>query len=100
MFGCFFFIVLHDLHDFAGVSLMDFMPLDDADRAMQHFRSLCGGAATVLAHAFHTRLVDSCSTKLETEVFQVKLALTSAVALFETRSLIETKNENFQGVIF
>lgn len=55
-----------------GVSLMDFMPLDDADRAMQHFRSLCGGAATVLAHAFHTRLVDSCSTKLETEVFQVK----------------------------
>lgn len=55
-----------------GASLMDFMPVDDADRAMQHFRALSGDAATVLAHAFHTRLVDSCSTKLETEVFQVK----------------------------
>ena len=71
---------LHDLHNHAGASLMDFMPLDDADRAMQHLRALSGGAATVLAHAFHTRLVDSCSTKLETEVFQVKLAPTSVVA--------------------
>lgn len=79
---------------------MDFMPVDDADRAMQHFRALSGDAATVLAHAFHTRLVDSCSTKLETEVFQVKLAPTSVVTFFETFSAIEAKSKDLQGFFF
>ena len=75
------------------------MPVDDADRAMQHFRALSGDAATVLAHAFHTRLVDSCSTKLETEVFQVKLAPTSVVTFFETSSsAIDAKSKDIQGL--
>ena len=53
--------------------LTDFMKPDDATRATQ---ILCDGPSSyetqISAHAFHTRLVDSCSSKLCAEVFQVK----------------------------
>ena len=56
----------------AGVSLLDFMPALDAERAKEHLKIFGGTASAGWAHAFHTHLVDSCSSKLSTEVFQVK----------------------------
>mmetsp|Transcript_70614 Transcript_70614/g.165586 ORF Transcript_70614/g.165586 Transcript_70614/m.165586 type:complete len:582 (-) Transcript_70614:9-1754(-) len=64
----------------AGKLLTDFMPVFDAQQAnskLRNFRSSQqekdekSEIETMHAHAFHTRLVDSCYTKLRTEVLQV-----------------------------
>ena len=58
--------------DIAGTSVLSFMPADDAEHAAEHFRNFEPASGMPLAHAFHTHLIDSCSTRLPTEVFQVK----------------------------
>jgi len=58
--------------DLQGLSFLDLMPSVDATRADEHLRTVGEAPQRAVAHAFHTRLVDSCSTKLEAEVFQVK----------------------------
>ena len=55
--------------DIAGTSLLSFMPADDAEHALEHFRNFEPSSSMPLAHAFHTHLIDSCSTRLPTEVF-------------------------------
>eukprot|EP00439_Symbiodinium_sp_Y106_P079311 s2417_g17.t15 len=63
----------------AGVSFTDFVTAAEKDRAAEVLNSrlphATGGldpeVQTVSAQAFHTRLVDSCSSKFRTEVFQV-----------------------------
>eukprot|EP00439_Symbiodinium_sp_Y106_P050101 s795_g6.t1 len=56
-----------------GKQLTDFMKPDDATRATQILAAGPSGHENqISAHAFHTRLVDSCSSKLCAEVFQVK----------------------------
>ncbi|CAE7535105.1 rsmI, partial [Symbiodinium sp. CCMP2456] len=63
----------------AGVSFTDFVTAAEKDRAAEILNSrllhATGGldneVQTVSAQAFHTRLVDSCSSKFRTEVFQV-----------------------------
>ena len=53
--------------------LTDFMKPEDAMRATQILSAGPSHYETqISAHAFHTRLVDSCSSKLCAEVFQVK----------------------------
>ena len=56
-------------NNISGASLLSFMPAEDAERALRHLHDF--GTSThkrhTPAHAFHTRLVDSCSTKLCTE---------------------------------
>ncbi|CAE6968755.1 NUDT8 [Symbiodinium natans] len=56
-----------------GKCLTDFMKPDDATRATQILsRGPSSHDTQISAHAFHTRLVDSCTSKLCAEVFQVK----------------------------
>ncbi|CAE7888739.1 NUDT8 [Symbiodinium necroappetens] len=56
-----------------GKQLTDFMKPDDATRATHILAAGPSGHENqISAHAFHTRLVDSCSSKLCAEVFQVK----------------------------
>ncbi|CAE7852186.1 rsmI [Symbiodinium sp. KB8] len=63
----------------AGVSFTDFVTAAEKDRAAEILNSrlphATGGldneVQNVSAQAFHTRLVDSCSSKFRTEVFQV-----------------------------
>ena len=69
------------LHDRPGTTLKakcftDFMQPVDAGRAIEILGASSNRSAfstqEITAHAFHTRLVDSCSSKLCAEVFQVK----------------------------
>ena len=69
------------LHDRAGASLdgkciTEFMQPIDAVRAIELLGTSSNESglakAEITAHAFHTRLVDSCSSRLCAEVFQVK----------------------------
>ncbi|CAJ1363408.1 unnamed protein product, partial [Effrenium voratum] len=60
----------------AGMKFTDFMPAVDASHASEHLKdirssSTYGSERSKSAHAFQTRLVDSCSSKLRAEVFQV-----------------------------
>ncbi|CAJ1409596.1 unnamed protein product [Effrenium voratum] len=53
-----------------GTRFTDFMPPSDAEQAaMMMQRASCSEPFRV--HVFHTRMVDSCSSKFRTEVFQV-----------------------------
>lgn len=53
-----------------GTKFTDFIAAADAERAAEDL--LAGSRASAPAHAFHTNLVDGCSSKFRTEVFQVK----------------------------
>jgi len=54
----------------AGSCFFDLVCGTDRERAMEHLRNF--GGQGVMAHAFHTHILDSCATKLSAEVFQVK----------------------------
>ena len=51
-----------------GTKFTDFVASSDAERAVEILLM----PQECAAHAFHTHLVDSCSSKFRTEVFQVK----------------------------
>jgi len=57
-------------NNLAGSCFFDLLCGTDRERAMEHLRNF--GGQGVMAHAFHTHILDSCATKLSAEVFQVK----------------------------
>ena len=69
-----FAAILRDEHgSLAGVPFTDFMPtLEESERAAELLRRFDGyPPESINTHAFHTRLIDSCSGKFRLEVFQV-----------------------------
>ena len=58
------------LQQIQGTKFTDFIAAADAERAAEDL--LAGSRASAPAHAFHTNLVDGCSSKFRTEVFQAK----------------------------
>eukprot|EP00435_Cladocopium_sp_Y103_P054250 s1062_g17.t1 len=57
-----------------GKSLLEFMPPDEVPRARDFLtKKVADEAVQISAEAFHTRLVDSASSRIRVEVFQVKL---------------------------
>mmetsp|Transcript_67462 Transcript_67462/g.158257 ORF Transcript_67462/g.158257 Transcript_67462/m.158257 type:complete len:551 (+) Transcript_67462:62-1714(+) len=72
-------ILLRERTDLAGIRFSDFVASSgEASHALQMLREVevvpgeIHGADEVRAAAFHTRLVDSCSSKFRTEVFHIK----------------------------
>lgn len=55
----------------------DLVARQDSLRAEQNLTYSQHGASNACANAFHTHLVDSCSSKFRTEVFQVKYQMPS-----------------------
>lgn len=76
-----------------GTSFTDFVASSDAERAAELLLSTSENGCT--ARAFHTHLVDSCSSKFRTEVFQVKywMANGKQCHLLGLRELLEAELE-------